>query len=326
MRICVLSDPDPDFDPTPFLVDYDWSLFALSAPVEQMIRDLATGGGFDVFLNLARGYELEHIDPDGPEYLGIDVVRALDGQGVPYTGADPRHYDPSPEEQRAAAAQQGIPFVVGGTAESVEDAVRLAEEMRYPLIAKHPHGRSRLGTPADAIAADRDELKVEAARMLNNFEAARVEEFVPGAEYHILVVENVVDEGRPVAYPPSEMLFLPDQHFRRTDTAWGSDLSPGFRLVSDGHSAAGLRDAACRMFLGLGLTGYALATMRGPGIGLPTMLGIHPNPAIMSPGRDYAPADYIILGDRDGFPGFLNRIFAAAQKRLTKISRSVPTA
>ena len=63
MRVCVLSDEKiEEFDPSPYLKDYDWKMVTLTAPVAEKIQALAESGEFDVFLNICEGYEFEDME------------------------------------------------------------------------------------------------------------------------------------------------------------------------------------------------------------------------------------------------------------------------
>jgi hypothetical protein len=316
MRICVLVDGHvQDIHPEPFLPGQDVEVHALRAPVLDQLRAQAEGGGFDVFLNLCEGYELSDIRPGGQGYRGIEVVLALEILGVPFTGAGSRGFRPTREEQQAAARAHGLRFVEGREVDTVEQAAEFASGMTYPVMVKHPEDRTGMTLHEASKAETLDQVKVEAARMIANFGAARVEEFVEGTEYNVLVVEEAEDPGRPAAYPPAGLVFVPGQGFRHTDLSWGSDMSFQIKEVTEPQLAASLQDLARRTYLALDLTGYARVDIRADESGQFTVLAIHPNPAIMSPGNEPGPADYLILFDKDGYQGFFDRVFAAAFAR-----------
>ena len=49
MRVCVLTDEEiQDFDPTPYMQDFDWEMFTLTDPVLDVLRDLHARKGYDV--------------------------------------------------------------------------------------------------------------------------------------------------------------------------------------------------------------------------------------------------------------------------------------
>jgi len=104
MRVCVLSDEViEDFDPGPFLQNYEWEMVTMKAPVLENLRAIAEQNRFDVYLNICEGYDIDEYEYEyeyysdgeserdcepetdqmfepGPEgvYEGIEVVRALE--------------------------------------------------------------------------------------------------------------------------------------------------------------------------------------------------------------------------------------------------------
>ena len=50
MRVCVLSDEViEDFNPGPFLSDYEWEMVTLKSPVLENLQAVASKNKFDVF-------------------------------------------------------------------------------------------------------------------------------------------------------------------------------------------------------------------------------------------------------------------------------------
>ena len=60
MRVCILSDEDiSDFNPAPYIKDFDWQMITLTAPVLEKIHALAEKKEFDVFLNTCECEDFE---------------------------------------------------------------------------------------------------------------------------------------------------------------------------------------------------------------------------------------------------------------------------
>ena len=96
MRVCVLSDEFiEEFNPAPYLKDYDWKMVTLTAPVEEKIRALAEAEEFDVYLNICEGYEFEDEEDEELGYEANEVVEALEALNLSFTGADSRCFDPT---------------------------------------------------------------------------------------------------------------------------------------------------------------------------------------------------------------------------------------
>ena len=316
MRVCILSDEEiEDFDPSPYIKDFDWQMITLTAPVFERIRALVEKKEFDVFLNVCEGYEFEDLEDDELGYEGIEVVKALEAFNLPFTGADSNCFDPSREEMQAVAEAHGIGFAKGYQVKNIQEAKKLVKNLQYPIMVKHPKSYGSTGMTKDSRADTLEQVKTQVARICSEFGAARMEEFIVGKEYNVLIVDNPDDLRQPIPYPPAELIFPPNEEFWHVDIKWNYDVPFDFRQVTDSALIAPLHDIAKRMYFAMGCTGYGRCDIRRNENGEFYILEINPNPAIMLPPKDYGPADYIILYDKDGYKGFFDRIFHAAHLR-----------
>lgn len=313
MRVCVLTDEEAsDFDPSPYLKDFDWEMITLTAPVAEKIRELAESGKFDIFLNICEGYELD--DPEEGEfaYEAYEVVEALERLNLPFTGADSRCFDPTREEMQAVADANGIGFAKGFQVKSAEEAGDLVKNLRYPIMVKHPKSYGSTGMFKDSRADTPDQVLTQVRRVCKEFGAARMEEFIVGKEFNVLVVENANDPNQPFVYPPAELVFPPGEEFWHTDIKWDYNVPFDFKEVTEPDLRSRLQDIGRRMFLAIGISGYGRCDVRMNGRGELYILEINPNPAIMLPPEEYGPADYMILYDPGGYREFFERIFKMA--------------
>lgn len=316
MRVCILSDEViADFNPAPYIKDFDWQMITMTSPVKDRIRALADRKDFDVFLNMCEGYEFEDMQDDELGYDAIEVVRALEELELPFTGAYSNCFDPTREEMQAVADASGIGFARGYQVKNVLEAEELVKNLRYPIMIKHPKSYGSTGMTKDSRADTLEEVKTQVARICSEFGAARMEEFIVGKEFNVLVVDNVDDLSDPLVYPPAELIFPPNEEFWHVDIKWNYDVPFDFKRVIDPELIARLHDIAKRMYLAMGLVGYGRCDIRMNEKGELFILEINPNPAIMLPPSDYGPADYMILYDTDGYKGFFDRIFRAAHFR-----------
>lgn len=316
MRVCILSDEViADFNPAPYIKDFDWQMITMTSPVKDRIRALADRKDFDVFLNMCEGYEFEDMQDDELGYDAIEVVRALEELELPFTGAYSNCFDPTREEMQAVADASGIGFARGYQVKNVLEAEELVKNLRYPIMIKHPKSYGSTGMTKDSRADTLEEVKTQVARICSEFGAARMEEFIVGKEFNVLVVDNVDDLSDPLVYPPAELIFPPNEEFWHVDIKWNYDVPFDFKRVIDPELVARLHDIAKRMYLAMGLVGYGRCDIRMNEKGELFILEINPNPAIMLPPSDYGPADYMILYDTDGYKGFFDRIFRAAHFR-----------
>ena len=311
MRVCVLSDEVlEDFNPGPFLKDYEWEMITLQAPVLESIQAVAAQDKFDVYLNVCEGYE--DSDEYDFEYGGIDVINALEQLNLPYTGASPRFYDPTREEMQAVADANGIGFAKGYQVKSVEEAEELVKELRFPIMVKHPKSYGSTGMFKESRADTVEQVKTQVERICKEFGAARMEEFIVGKEFNVFVVDNPDDFSNPFVYPPTELIFPPGEEFWHTDIKWDYDVVFDFKQVTDPQLVSRLQDTGRKMFLAMQGVGYGRCDIRMNADGELFILEINPNGAIMLLPGEYGPADYMILYDEDGYRGFFDRIFRSA--------------
>ncbi|NWG06792.1 MAG: hypothetical protein HXY35_08925 [Chloroflexi bacterium] len=311
MRICVLTDEvTEDFDPSPFLEGFDFEVVTMTDPVVDVLRALDARKEFDLYFNLCEGYEL-----DGTEeysYQGIDVVKALEDLNLPFTGAPSRFFDPSREEMQAAAEAHGVGFAKGYQVKSVEEAERLVRNLRYPIMVKHPKSYGSTGMFKESKVTISEQLRAQVERICAEFGAARMEEFIEGKEFNVLVVDNPDDLDHPIAYPPAELIFPPGEEFWHTDIKWDYTVPFDFKEVTDPGLVKRLHDIAIRMYKAMDGETYGRCDIRMNDKGELFILEINPNPAIMLQPKEYGPADYMILYDPGGYKLFFDRIFKVA--------------
>src|SRR5690606_25112941 len=170
MRVCVLSDEEiSDFDPSPFLKDYDWKMVTMTTPVKEKIKALAESGEFDIFINICEGYDVVNDDSEDAEedddyededwgYQAIDVVKALEEFNVAFTGAESNCFDPSREEMQAKADESGVGFAKGYQVKTKEEAQELVKNLRFPIMVKHPKSYGSTGMIKESRCDSIDEV------------------------------------------------------------------------------------------------------------------------------------------------------------------------
>lgn len=316
MRVCILSDENiEDFNPAPYIKDFEWQMVTMTAPVMDKIRALAESKKFDLFLNMCEGYEFEDEEDDLLGYHAIEVVEALEELKLPFTGADSRCFDPTREEMQAIADANGVGFARGYQVKNTAEAEELVKNLRFPVMVKHPKSYGSMGMIKESRAENLEQVLEQVERICSEFGAARMEEFIVGKEFNVLVVDNADDLSQPFVYPPAELIFPPNEEFWHTDIKWNYDVPFDFKEVTDPELVARLQDTGKRMFIAMGISGYGRCDIRMNEKGELFILEINPNPAIMLEPKEYGPADYMILYDRDGYKEFFHRIFRAAQAR-----------
>lgn len=314
MRVCVLTDEIPeDFDPAPYMHGFDWEMVTMTDPVIDVLRELDARHEFDVYLNICEGYEYD--DESDWRYEGIDVVRALEELNLPFTGADSGFFDPTREEMQAAADAHDVGFARGYRVTSVDEAQRLVQNLRYPIMVKHPKSYGSTGMFRESRVDTPEQLVKQVGRVCSEFGAARMEEFIVGKEYNVLVVDDPDNPGNPIAYPPAELVFPPGEEFWHTDVKWDYNVPFDFKEVTEPELIAKLHDTAIRMYKAIDGVAYGRCDIRMNEQGELFVLEINPNPAIMLKPEEYGPADYMILYDEGGYRLFFERIIRNALAR-----------
>jgi len=315
MRICILTDEEiQDFDPAPYMNGFDWEMVTMTEPVIDVLRDLDARQEFDVYLNLCEGYELDDETREW-DYQGIDVVKALEELNLPFTGSDSRFFDPSREEMQAAADAHGVGFAKGYQVRSVDEAQKLVKNLRYPIMVKHPKSYGSTGMFRESRVDTPEQLTKQVERVCAEFGAARMEEFIVGREYNVLVMDNPDDLEHPIAYPPAELIFPPGEEFWHTDVKWDYNVPFDFKEVTDPELIARLHDIAIRMYKAMDGVSCGRCDIRMNDRGELFILEINPNPAIMLKPEEYGPADYMILYDEGGYKTFFDRLIKVALMR-----------
>ena len=317
MRICILSDEEiTDFNPAPFMQGYDWEMVTMTDPVMEVLRSLEERKEFDIYLNLCEGYEKDgEMEEGDQEYQGIEVVRALEALNLPFTGADSKFFDPTREEMQTAAEAYGVSFVKGYQVKNLQAAERLVKNLRYPIMVKHPKSYGSTGMFRESRVDSLEQLAAQIERVCSEFGAARMEEFIVGKEFNVLVVDNPDDFGEPIAYPPTELIFPPGEEFWHTDVKWNYDVPFDFNRVNDPNLIDRLKETARGMYLAMNGNGYGRCDIRMNDKGELFILEINPNGGIMFKPEEYGPADYMILYDPGGYKVFFDRMFRVAIER-----------
>lgn len=319
MRICILcyryEDPDAPlareslpYDPTVYLGGHTAEMVYLTkrTAVRQLVG--LAREGYNVFLNLCDG----SWDGEAP---GIEVVQALERLDVPFTGAVSTFYEPSREAMKRVCHAWGVKAPASVPIRRPGDVERAAETLRFPLIVKHPNSYSSIGITRASRVETPEALREQVEQMASAYGGALVEEFVEGDEYTVLVAEDPDDPEQPTAYVPIGYVFPEGETFKHYDLKWVDYHGLHARPCTDPDLAERLKEAARRLFVGLGGTGYGRCDLRVDAAGEVWMLEINPNCAIFYPPSDPGSADLILQHDPAGHRGFVEQILAAALAR-----------
>lgn len=311
MRICLLTPQDLEAkpfpaddwpcDPRPYLPEASWHVQTLEkATSVRTIRKLA-GEGFDVFFNLCDGTPECNVP-------GIEVVRALERLGVPFTGATSEFYEPSRMEMKRACRDLGINSPAGLIVRNEKDIERAAAKLRFPLIVKHHSSYASVDLSRASRVVSAAGLRRQAQKMIRRHGAALVEEFIEGTECTVLVAEVPGRPTRPRTYPPVQYSFPPGESFKHEKMKWVDYDRMSSGPVTDAKLARRIRDESARLFVALRGAGFGRCDIRVGHDGTPWMLEINANCGIYFPPDGFGGADMCLAQDPEGHAGFTRRL------------------
>jgi biotin carboxylase len=81
----------------------------------------------------------------------------------------------------------------GYRVKSAGEAESLVENLRYPIMVKHPQSYGSTGMIKESRCDTLADVLTQVERVCSEFGAARMEEFIVGKEFNVLVVDNPDD-------------------------------------------------------------------------------------------------------------------------------------
>lgn len=326
VRICLLTTqeldvvpfPEDDWpcDPRPFYPEASWTVATLEQPTGVREVKRLAGEGFDLFFNLCDGAADEEDKP------GIEIVRTLEKLGVPFAGATSKFYEPTRLAMKRACRREGIATPKHLLAKTVEDVERAAESLRFPLFVKHYSSYASVGLSRHSRARTPAGLRRQAKKIMSQFGACLIEEFIEGIECTVLVAENPLDAKRPTSYTPIQYRFPEGESFKHADMKWIDYGGLSAYPVKDPKLDALLRDISARFFVAIDGASFGRCDIRVDAQGVPYMLEINANCGVYYPPKDAGGADLCLLNDPAGHVGFTRQLIDAAIARHKRKARS----
>ena len=232
-----------------------------------------------------------------------------------FTGAGSVFYDPSREAMKMACHSAGVRFPAYVTARHAADAEHALSELRFPIIVKHPNSYSSIGLTRGSCVTNASQLRRETGRMIEQFGAALIEEFIDGRELTVLVTEARHEGEIAWTLNPVEFCFPEGESFKHFDLKWKEFDRMETRVVTDAVLAERLTEAARLTFAALGGSGYGRCDLRMDQNGDIYMLEINPNCGLFYPEEQFGSADFVLANDPAGHRGFLEHILACGIRR-----------
>ena len=277
--------------------------------VRRLIRDGVDGRQIDVFFNLCDGGAEQHDLP------GVEVIRALERAGVPFTGATSDCFEPTRRQIKTACKRLGIETPRGMIVRTQADARKAARTLRFPLFVKHHNSYASIDISKRSKVVSMSGLLIQAKKFIRRHGAALIEEYIEGDECTVLVAENPRDAERPIVYPPVKYVFPEGEAFKTEDLKWVTYEGLRTARVTNTRLNGLLKQHAADLFVEMNAAGYARIDVRIDQDGVPHVLEINANCGIFYPKGSYASADDCIALDAGGHPLFVRRLIAAARAR-----------
>ncbi|MGL4609702.1 MAG: hypothetical protein ACRCYY_08460 [Trueperaceae bacterium] len=328
MYICILhtyyepDDPSVNLEdmvkyPQRYLSEHRCEVYFIQKETyETQILELVPKN-FDVFINLCDGTTNSE-----DSSAGYEVVELLEELGVAFTGAKSSFYEPPRVQMKKVCRRRNIKspgYIFATHLEGVNDALSL----KFPLIVKHPNGYGSVGIYKDSRVTTPEALFQKAEEAIQTFGAALIEEFIEGREITVFVAENPDNPAKPLTYTPLEFMLPEGETFLHYDLKWSTTSDIYYELIEDTKLSRKLQDAARRLFIGLGGTGYARCDTRVTSEGDVYVLELNPNCGMFFGDDDPGCTDYILFNDDKGIEGFLDSMLRVALKRAKTVPELV---
>ena len=184
------------------------------------------------------------------------------------------------------------------------DLARTTDQLRFPMIVKHPNSYASIDLTAASRVTSVGELEAQVTRMVERHGSALVEEFIEGTECTVLVAENPSDPFRPTTYQPVQYVFPPGESFKHHDMKWVDYDRMTCIPIEDPALDQQVREVAAQFFVGLGSTSFGRVDIRVDDHGHPYVLEMNANCGVFYEPEDAGGADLCLLHDPAGHEGF----------------------
>lgn len=265
---------------------------------------------YDIYINLCEGY-LEWAVPS------IDVIYSLDLLGLPYTGPTANLYDPPKTIMKYLAFCEDVKTPAHILVECEDDLQQLPGNLNFPLFVKPAKAGDSLGIDEDSKTNNTTDLLIKVKKVLAEFGAALIEEYIEGREFTVLVCGNP-DGKTCTSFTPVEYIF-PEGFTFKTYALKTSELHPSANIpVTDPVIASNLKSLGEQVFLAFNGAGYARMDFRMNSKGELFFLEINFTCSVFYEKGYEGSADYILMHDGVGQKGFLQKIIAEGMARFRR--------
>jgi D-alanine-D-alanine ligase len=311
MKVCVLL---PDYSTTS--VDYQYydpprilkdllprdevdTIFLNKLTTYKQLKDLSRKG-YDIYVNLCEGY-LEW------EVPSIDVPYTLELLNLPFTGPTSLLYDPPKDLMKYVAFCSNVKTPKYVLVKTINEISTVTKQLSFPIFIKPAKAGDSLGVDDHSLVYDEQQLTSKLTSILNEFDAALIEEYIEGREFTVLVAANS-DGATCRSFKPIEYIF-PEGFSYKTYALKTSELHPNSNIpCNDPELEQKLRSAAESIFKNFNGEGYARLDFRVNDFGEIYFLEINFTCSVFYKDGYEGSADYILKFDGFGQQQFLSHI------------------
>jgi D-alanine-D-alanine ligase len=173
---------------------------------------------------------------------------------------------------------------------------------------KPGEGGDSFGIDEASLCADATALASKGHDLLRQYDSILIEEYLDGREFSVLVAADSRTPKLPLAFRPIEYRFPKGERFKTYDLKNAQYHPEANVSVEDPRLEAELIDAARRVFLTFGASGYCRMDFRLDAEGMPSVLDANFTCSIFYAEGFYGTADYILQHDGFGTANFLRHI------------------
>lgn len=126
---------------------------------------------------------------DVSDDTGLKVIEYMENQGLPFTGAGARFFDPTRMELKTVCRSNEILTPSFAFVHDLETIKQVLSELgEFPLFVKPEHGNGSSGIDEQSVVYNMTELKIRVKEIIKQFGGALVEQYIDGREFSVLVV------------------------------------------------------------------------------------------------------------------------------------------
>lgn len=204
----------------------------------------------------------------GRDYpLGVDVLKRLEKNRIPYTGADSKSYEWCCDKISMKHLFNKFkiptpPWTSVNSEDTKEVIIKKISSLKFPIIGKPAYEHCAIGIDKKAVIHSRKDAAKKIYDLVKKYnQPVLVEEFISGREFTMTVLKNHTLH----IFPPAEIIFKTKNKdkFISFESQWIDErMTYGSQILSDKVLSLYLKRLSRRIFLKLECKGYVRIDMR----------------------------------------------------------------